>query len=462
MKKYNAEYQARLGADENLDDQALCDDVTMDLDILREDADNPAAKPPGDTQGGEPVLRGEPVDGLEDKPLGLSRLLKIGGAENDTTKAGSMFYEGIAKLDKRTKKLVKRLKPGDVAIIDHEDLDRVTAEALVETGVEVVVNASCFTSGKYPNAGPIILCDAGIHLLDNVGPEIFEKVKEGNPLVIKGDSILCNDTVLCKGTKLTHAFLQQEMAKANSRIGEEIEKFALNTIEYMQKEKDMILDGSKVPDTRVDFAGRHALIVVRGYDYKADLKALRGYIREMKPVLIGVDGGADALVEEGYKPDIIIGDMDSVVDETLRSGAELIVHAYPGGKAPGLQRLEKMVLPSLVFESAGTSEDIAMVLAYEKGADLIVAVGTHANLVEFLDKGRKGMSSTFLVRLKVGSKLVDAKGVNKLYRSSVKISHLIVLLLAAMSAIITIVMAAPPIRQSIRLFLVQVKLSLGL
>lgn len=381
---------------------------------------------------------------------------------NQRQKAQTMFYEGIAKLDKRTKRLVKRLKPGDIAIIDHEDLDRVTAEALVETGVEVVINASCFTSGKYPNTGPIILCDAGIHLLDNVGPQVFDAIKEGTTLVVKGEDVHIGDELACKGTKLTHVFLQQEMDKANERIGEEIEKFAINTLEYMKKEKELILDGSRVPDTRVDFQGRHTLIVVRGYDYKADLKALRAYIREMKPVLIGVDGGADALVEEGYTPDIIIGDMDSVVDDTLRSGAELIVHAYPGGKAPGLQRLEKMVLPAVVFEAAGTSEDIAMILAYEKGADLIVAVGTHANLVEFLDKGRKGMSSTFLVRLKVGSKLVDAKGVNKLYRSSVKISHLMVLLLAAMSAIIAIVMAAPPIRQSIRLFVVQVKLSLGL
>nr|WP_286677988.1 putative cytokinetic ring protein SteA [Candidatus Aquicultor secundus] len=382
--------------------------------------------------------------------------------DRESEKAGSMFYEGVAKLDKRTKKLVKRLKPGDIAIIDHEDLDRVTAEAVVETGVEVVINASCFTSGKYPNTGPLILCSAGIHLLDNVGAEIFEKIKEGAKLSIRGEEIYCNGTRITSGKKLTHMILEQEIEKAHSRIGEELERFAVNTLEYMQKEKELILDGSRVPETRVDFKGRHALIVVRGYDYKPDLKALRAYIREVKPILIGVDGGADALIEEGYKPDIIIGDMDSVVDDTLRSGAELIVHAYPGGKAPGLKRLNDLGLSPITFEAVGTSEDIAMILAYEHGCELIVAVGTHANLVEFLDKGRKGMSSTFLVRLKVGSKLVDAKGVNKLYRSSVKISHLVVLLFAGMSAIIAIVMAAPSIRQSIRLLLIQIKLMLGL
>ncbi|HZD61097.1 MAG TPA: putative cytokinetic ring protein SteA [Anaerolineae bacterium] len=373
-----------------------------------------------------------------------------------------MFYEGTAKLDKRTKRLVKRLKAGDIAIIDHEDLDRVTAEALVETGVEVVVNASCFTSGRYPNAGPLILCSAGIHLLDSVGTGVFDLVNEGSWLAVQGEDIRVGDKVIARGKKLTNRILEREMEKANCRIGEELEKFAANTLEYMQKEKELILDGSRVPDTRINFKGRHALIVVRGYDYKADLKALRTYIREVKPILIGVDGGADALIEEGYKPDIIIGDMDSVADSTLRCGAELIVHAYSGGRAPGLKRLEELGLSSTTFEAAGTSEDIAMILAYENDAELIVAVGSHANLVEFLDKGRKGMSSTFLVRLKVGSKLVDAKGVNKLYKSSVKLSYLVVLLLAGMSAIIAIVMAAPSIRQSIRLLIIQLKLMLGI
>lgn len=377
-------------------------------------------------------------------------------------KTASMYFDGLAKLDKRTKRLVKRLKPSDIAIIDHEDLDRVTAEALVETGVEVVINASCFTSGKYPNAGPLVLCSAGIHLLDNVGPEIFDVVKEGSRLTVKGEEICLGGRTVASGKKLTHMILEHELEKAHGRIGEELEKFAVNTLEYMQKEKELILDGSRVPETGVNFSGKHALIVVRGYDYKADLKALRAYIREVKPILIGVDGGADALVEEGYKPDIIIGDMDSVADATLKCGAELIVHAYAGGRAPGLSRLEKLGLPATVFEAAGTSEDIAMILAYEKNAELIVAVGTHANLVEFLDKGRKGMSSTFLVRLKVGGKLVDAKGVNKLYRSSVKMSHLALLLLGGLSAIIAIIIATPAIRQSIRLMLVQLKLIFGL
>jgi uncharacterized membrane-anchored protein len=161
---------------------------------------------------------------------------------------------------------------------------------------------------------------------------------------------------------------------------------------------------------------------------------LRPYIREFKPVLIGVDGGADALVEAGYTPDIIIGDMDSVTDDVLRCGAEVIVHAYPDGRAPGLARVHQLGVSAVTFPAAATSEDLAMLLADEKGASLLVAVGTHATLVEFLDKGRGGMASTFLTRLKVGGKLVDAKGVSRLYRQNISGSSLLLLVLSAIAA----------------------------
>ena len=182
----------------------------------------------------------------------------------------------------------------------------------------------------------------------------------------------------------------------------------------------MLTDETWVPETKVEIYGRHVLVVVRGYDFKQDLDALKPYVREMRPVLVGVDGGADAIMEAGFTPDIIVGDMDSVTDAALKSGAQLIVHAYADGRAPGMERLVQLGLEGTPWPLAATSEDLALLLAWESGADLIVAVGTHANLVEYLDKGRKGMASSFLVRLKVGPKLVDAKGVNKLYRASVE------------------------------------------
>ena len=253
-----------------------------------------------------------------------------------------MQHTGTAMLDRKTKNLAKRLKLGDIAIIDHVDLDRVTAESLIETGVTVVVNAASFISGRYPNVGPLLLASNGMYLIDSAGKDIFDRVKEGDEIVVRRDKIFCKGKIVADGTVLTVPIIKEKMEKAKDNIGVELEKFATNTLYYMQKEKDLLLEGVKVPASIIDFSGRHALIVVRGYDYKADLRILRSYIREVKPVLIGVDGGADALLQEGYKPDIIVGDMDSVSDGALKSGAELIVHAYKDGSAPGLKRLEKL------------------------------------------------------------------------------------------------------------------------
>ncbi len=368
---------------------------------------------------------------------------------------------GTAKLDKRTKNLVKRLTKDDIAIIDHRDLDRVTAESLVETGVKVVVNASNFISGSYPNIGPLILADAGVMLVDGVGADVFGMIAEGDRLVLKGGALYRGDELVARGRVLTVDELEKQLESASANLGEALERFATNTLDYLRKEKALIIDGTRIPPTRTNFTGRHALVVVRGYGYKSDLQALRPYIREVKPVLVAVDGGADALLAEGHKPHVIIGDMDSVSDKALKCGAELIVHAYPGGRAPGLKRVEELGLKASLFEAAGTSEDIALLLAYEKGAELIVAVGTHANLIEFLDKGRAGMASTFLVRLKVGGRLVDAKGVNKLYRSLVKLGHLLLLTAAALTAMVAIFFSSPLIRQTIRLLILRLRLAIG-
>ncbi len=371
-----------------------------------------------------------------------------------------MKYKGIAKLDKRTKNLVKRLKPGDIAFIDHEDIDRVTAESLVDSRVDVVVNAAKSISGRYPNLGPIILTDAGIYVLDNVGKEAMAQINEGDIVQINTNTVVLNHKAVCRGDILTKAKVEEAMEAARVNMGRELEKFAQNTLEFIAKEKHFF-DGVKVPETKVGFRGRHALVVARGYDYKEDLKTLKAYIGEFRPVLIGVDGGADALLDANYTPDVIIGDMDSVSEKALRSAKELVVHAYPDGRAPGVTRLETMGQKHLVFKSPGTSEDIAMLLAYEQGAELIVAVGSHANMVEFLDKGRKGMASTFLVRLRIGPALVDAKGVNKLYRATVKPSYLLVVVLAAIFTLLLIVQSSPPLRDFTRLIILKVRLLLG-
>src|SRR5437868_9012999 len=359
---------------------------------------------------------------------------------------------GPARVDRRTKRLSRRLHPGDIAVIDHEDRDRVAAEELVQAHPGAVVNAARSISGRYPNVGPLLVAAAGIPLIDDVGTEIMDAVREGQVLRVDGAEIRRGDEVIAKGTAQTLQSLEERVEAAKRFMGDELEAFAENTLEYLRQERHLLTDSPALPDVPVDLSERHVLVVVRGLDYRADLAALRGYISDMRPVLVGVDGGADALLEVGLRPDIVIGDFDSVSDAALDTGAQLIVHAYPGGHAPGAQRLEEAGRPYTVFEAAGTSEDIALLLAYEKGAELIVAVGTHASVVDFLDKGRAGMASTFLVRLKVGPVLVDAKGVNRLYRSQVRRSDMALLVGAALFAMVVMVLVAEPLHLFLRGF----------
>lgn len=373
-----------------------------------------------------------------------------------------MLIDGRARLDKKTKNLVKRLREDDIAIIDHKDIDRVSAEALLATNVKIVVNSSQSCSGRYPNTGPLLLLKAGITLIDDVDDKIFDLVSEGERVMVKENAIFKDGKKIAEGEIFTEEKLDELLIEARQNVSSEIDKFAVNTLNYIQKEKGYVTSIQEVPELKISIAKRQCLIVVRGYDYKEDLKMLRPYIREMRPVIIGVDGGADALLEEGLKPDIILGDMDSASDKALQSGAQLIVHAYKSGNAPGLERLKKMNLEADVLSATGTSEDVAMLLAYEKGAELLVLVGSHANLVEFLDKGREGMASTFLMRLKVGERLVDAKGVSKLYQPKAKIGHLIMLLAAAMVAVMAIMLASPTVRNFTSLVFQRIQLTLGL
>jgi uncharacterized membrane-anchored protein len=334
---------------------------------------------------------------------------------------------GSARVDQRTKNLTKRLRPGDIAVIDHEDLDRVSAEALVACRPAAVVNASSSISGRYPNLGPEILVAAGIPLVDGAGAEVME-IRDGTGVVLDGGDVVVEGQTVGSGTVLDTEAVQDAMTLARAGLSDTLEAFAENTMDYLRKERELLFDGVGVPDIRTDLDGRHVLIVVRGYHYKEDLQTLRHYIREYKPVLIGVDGGADALIEARHRPDLIVGDMDSVSDDALRCGAEIVVHAYRDGRAPGLERVRELGVEPVVFPATGTSEDVAMLLADDKGANLIVAVGTHVTLVEFLDKGRHGMASTFLTRLRVGGKLVDAKGVSRLYRARISVLSLVVML----------------------------------
>lgn len=344
---------------------------------------------------------------------------------------------GRAKVGKRTKDLTKRVEAGDIVVIDHEDLDRVAAEALVDRAPAAVLNASPSISGRYPNAGPQILVEAGIPVLDVLDQDLFATVREGRFVEIDESGVSLSTGERLEAELYTPAVLNDKLDKAREGLSEQLEAFASNTMEYMLRERELLINGVGTPEVRTRFQGRPVLIVVRGYHYREDLVALMPFIRENRPIIIGVDGGADAVLDAGYGLDMIIGDMDSVSDRALASGAEIVVHAYRDGRAPGMERIRELGLAddAVTFAASGTSEDIAMLLADDRGADVIVAVGTHGALEEFLDKGRAGMSSTFLTRLRVGSKLVDAKGVSRLYRQRISTFQLVLLVVAGLLAL---------------------------
>ncbi|MCB0875623.1 MAG: putative cytokinetic ring protein SteA [Solirubrobacterales bacterium] len=361
------------------------------------------------------------------------------------------------RLGKKTKDLVKRLELGEIAVIDHADLDRIAAEDLAASGAEAVINVAPFSTGRYPNVGPLILAREGIVLVEAAGAPLFEALDRGDVVELEGGDVKLAGETIARGARPSLADLEQRLAEQRSRIDTAIADFATNTIEHVREESGLLSGEIALPRTRTRFAGRHVLIVVRGPTYREDLAALNAYIRDVKPLIIAVDGGADAVLHAGLKPDVILGDMDSATDGALRCGAELIVHAYPDGRAPGRERLVGAGLEHLVIPAPGTSQDVAMLLANEKGASLIVMVGAHFNLTEFLDKNRAGMSSTFLTRLRVGEILVDAKGVNRLYRPGMGAPGIALFAVAFALVVFAVVVASPGIDNVFELLWIKIK-----
>ena len=392
--------------------------------------------------------------------MAVSRL--TGRAQRATNGDKPRSLQGRARLGKRTKRLVKSLGEGDIAVIDHADIDRVSGEDLVASGVRCVLNASASSTGSYPNVGPLILTESGIHLVDLPGAPLFEELKDGETICVDGGKVMRGDEVLFEGEVQPFDEVRRAHDRQRNTLGEALEAFAENTMNHIREEKELLGGRIDLPEFDTNFRDRPCLIVVRGVDHQKDLRILRPYVRDQRPVIVAVDGGADAILEQGLEPDMIVGDMDSASDRALRAARELVVHAYPDGRAPGRDRLDRMGLAYKVVPAPATSEDVAMLVAAEKGAELIVMVGSHFNLMEFLDKNRKGMSSTFLTRLRVGEILVDAKGVRRLYRPSAGRGPIAVVTLAALATLIVIVLASPNLGEFLDLVWLKIQLLLGL
>jgi uncharacterized membrane-anchored protein len=365
---------------------------------------------------------------------------------------------GPARLGRRTKLLVRHIARGDVAVIDHLDIDRVSAEELIAAGAAAVLNCRPSSSGSYPNLGPQLLVEAGVHLVDLPDDALFELISDGEAISVRDGQVLCDDRLLARGEVLDLARVRTETEARRREVGEALERFARNTIEHMREERELLAGRIDLPRFATDLRDRSALVVVRGVDHQRDLRALRPFIRDMRPVIVAVDGGAEALLEAGLSPDMIVGDMDSAGEAALRCGAELVVHAYPDGRAPGRARLDELGLPYKLVPAPGTSQDVAMLLAAEKGARLIVSVGSQFNLVEFLDRNREGMSSTFLTRLRIGEILVDAKGVSRLYHPRPGLTPLLVVIAAGLIAMVAVVAMTPALRDVVELLWLKLQL----
>ncbi|HEX4991864.1 MAG TPA: putative cytokinetic ring protein SteA [Rubrobacteraceae bacterium] len=378
--------------------------------------------------------------------------------------SGEFYLSGKAILGTKTKEILPQLDAVTIPVIDHENLDRITAETLVEAGVNAVVNAAGSATGHYPNMGPFILARAGVYILDGVGQKVFERISTGDQIELRGDGVYKDGELVAVGEHLDEEVAERRLRESREVVGAALESFAQNTVEFMRHEQDLLFSKFAVPaDLAREMRSRHVLVVVRGYDYRQDLAALRTYLREVRPFLIGVDGGADALLEAGWRPDLVFGDMDSVSEEGLRLADRILVHAYPDGYCPGLERVrEAGIERAETLRAPGLSEDVAILIAEQCGAELIVAVGTHVGLVEFLDKGRKGASSTFLTRLKVGARLVDAKGVSKLYPSRVSVWQLVALVVAAFIAVSAIVYSSNSLADIFQVLAIKLRLLLGI
>jgi uncharacterized membrane-anchored protein len=373
---------------------------------------------------------------------------------------------GSVRPGRKTKLLVKHLRPGDVALVDHLDIDRVSAEELIAAGAVAVLNCSPSSSGTYPNLGPQLLVEAGILLVDLPDDSLFDSISDGEEVTVvaggqAGGQVLRKGELLAQGEVRDVHRVRAETEARRREIGEALERFARNTIEHMREERELLAGRIELPRFATDFRDRSTLVVVRGVGHQHDLRALRPFIRDMRPLIVAVDGGAEALLEAGMTPDMIVGDMDSAGEDALRCGAELVLHSYPDGRAPGRRRLEELGLDFKLVPAPGTSQDVAMLIAAEKGARLIVSVGSQFNLVEFLDRNRKGMSSTFLTRLRIGEILVDAKGVNRLYRPRPGLTPLFLVILAGLTALVAVIWMTPALRDVLELIWLKIQLLFG-
>jgi uncharacterized membrane-anchored protein len=344
---------------------------------------------------------------------------------------------GTARVDRDIDRLLRRVCPGDIVVLDVLDLDRITADALVDAEIAAVVNASPSVSGRYPNLGPEVLVSNGVTLIDETGPEVFRKIKDGAKVRLYNGGVYSGDRRLIHGTERTDQEIADLMQEAKSGLVSHLEAFAGNTIEFIRSESPLLIDGIGIPDVDIDLRRRH-VVVVADEDHAADdLKRLKPFIKEYQPVLIGVGTGAEVLRKAGYRPQLIVGDPNELSTEVLKCGAQVVLPADADGHAPGLERIQDLGVGAMTFPAAGAPTDLALLLADHHGAALLVTAGHSANIETFFDRARQQSNpSTFLTRLRVGEKVVDAKAVATLYHNRISGGAIALLILTMLITVI--------------------------
>jgi uncharacterized membrane-anchored protein len=353
-----------------------------------------------------------------------------------------------ARVERRSKVLLPRLKPGDVAVLDHLDLDRATAQALVDSGVAAVLNASPFLSGRYPALGPVLLADAGVVLLDRV--EGVDQIPDGARVRVHDEVVYVEGAAVALGRPVDAAVLAAEMDQARAGLGTQLDTFTHNSAAFLRREEGLLLHGEGLPTLVTRIAGRPVIVVVDGAELTARLKTVRTFIKERRPVLVGVDGGAEALRAAGHTPDVVVLNTGPDAPElppkaTLRAARDVVVRVERGDRRP-VEQLERIGVRAARVETAATTEDVALLLAFASEAQVIVGVGTHATLDEFLDRQRSGLASTYLTRLRVGQRLVDASAVPLLYSGRLRPRHLFLAILVGLLAL-AVALATTPVGQ---------------
>ena len=355
---------------------------------------------------------------------------------------------GTARVDPAAARLAGRARPGDIAVIEHLDLDAGTARLLVAAGVAGVVNAAPSISGRYPNLGPQVLVEAGIPVLDRAGAEVMRLVGDGDRLRMDGDTLYRGDTPVAKGQVLDRPALHGQMEQARAGLTHQLEALANNTVEHVRRERDLLLEGEGFPALETEIAGRPVLVVSTGHGCREDLRRLRHWIRDVHPVMVGVDEGADALLAAGLRPHLVVGNPELVVEQALVGGPEVVVRVDRGtrvelpGQAPGLDRADALGARTVVFPVTGSAEDAALLLVHANKPTLIVGVGTSVVLADFVDRSRADMAGTFLTRLTVGSRLVDPATVAQLHRRRARTWPLWLLLLVLVGGLVAAVVLA--------------------